>query len=307
MRQESWYYGLLERDLVPDWLIRWGIRHLLSERLGLESRPDLEQEQTHLMEWVRELKESPLALHTAEAKEQHYEVPTRFFQLVLGPRLKYSCGLWPPGTSSLAESEEAMLRLQCQRAGVVDGMKILDLGCGWGSLSLYLAEKFPACKITAVSNSKTQQAYIQESSYRQGFPNIKVLAADVQEFETDEEFDRILSIEMMEHFRNYRALLKKISAWMTPSARLFIHIFTHRHYAYPFKDEGPNDWMARYFFTGGMMPSDNLLVYLQEDLQIDDHWRISGLHYQTTCETWLRNQDLHKKRNSIFVQTSLRF
>ena len=287
---------LVERAWVPDAVTRIGIRSLLKKRLANVDQRDCESNQARLEQIIKQLSTGPIAILPEKANEQHYEVPADLFRLTLGRRRKYSCCWWPDGVNSLDDAEEKSLEETCRRAEIEDGMSVLELGCGWGSLTLWLAEKYPLAKITAVSNSRSQREFILNAAETKGIGrNLTVLTCDMNEFETEQQFDRVVSIEMFEHMRNYRLLLQKISNWLRPEGKLFVHIFCHREFTYEFQDEGDQDWMSRHFFSGGIMPSDDLLTRFQDDLLLAKRWRWSGCHYQKTCESWLANMDANRE------------
>ena len=273
---------LAEKGIIPDYFIRQGIVRNCENRLRNENVSNTEKVSLKKQIWIEQMKESPIALVPEKANEQHYEVPPAFFENVLGKHLKYSSGYWPDGVNSLDESEESMLELSFERAQLADGDSILELGCGWGSLTCYMASKLPNSKITAVSNSKDQKEHILNRCKNQGLDNIEVVTADMNDFETENKYDRVVSIEMFEHMRNYKKLLSKVSSWLNDDGKLFIHIFTHQSVVYPFENQGEADWMAREFFSGGMMPSHDLLLHFQDDLIIDDVWSMLGTHYEKT-------------------------
>lgn len=294
---------VLDRGLLPDPALRWGIRRRCRRRLRSLEVPALEHDRVEA-HFARRLREMPIAIETDAANEQHYEVPAGFYRHVLGPHLKYSCCLWNEGTSTLAEAEEAMLELYVQRAQLRDGQDLLELGCGWGSLSLYVAERFPASRITAVSNSASQREWILGEAERRGLGNLRVLTRDVSELELDESFDRVLSIEMFEHVKNYEALLRKVEGLLRPDGLLFVHMFTHRNRSYHFEVESDADWMARHFFTGGTMASQDLLPRCATGLDLHQRWTVDGRHYERTSNAWLAKLDAEREAVlEIFART----
>jgi len=295
---------LAEKGLVPDFMIRAGILRNCKVRLQNESSFSKQELQERKQKWVDQMKESPIALVPEKANEQHYEVPPSFFEEVLGSNLKYSSGYWPNKNTTLDQSEVSMLELSCERAELINGQNILELGCGWGSLTCFMASHYPNSHITAVSNSKDQKEHILKRCEDKDLNNVEVITADMNEFNSDHSFDRVISIEMFEHMRNYKNLLSRISTFLDVDGKLFIHIFAHDSLVYPFENKGEADWMAREFFSGGMMPSHDIFEYFQDDLKIEKSWRMSGTHYEKTSLVWLRKMDNNKSKiMEIFEDT----
>jgi cyclopropane-fatty-acyl-phospholipid synthase len=286
--------GLAERGLLPDALIRFGIRRLCDRRLQEEQEGGLEAVQERLADRLAQLARSAVAIHAEAANAQHYELPADFFALCLGPRMKYSCCHYPRGDETLAQAETAMLDLYGERAGLADGQEILELGCGWGSLTLWMAERYPAARITAVSNSSGQRRYIERQCRERGLANVRVLTCDVSSLTLPSaQFDRCVSVEMFEHLRNYATVMSRIAGWLRPGGKLFVHVFAHRNLLYPFETEGADNWMGRHFFTGGQMPAADTLLHFQHGVRIERRWLLDGRHYQRTANHWLERQDAH--------------
>lgn len=279
---------LAERGLLPDSMLRFGMRRLMRSRLQAHYADGIEAQTQAYRELLQELRQSPVAIETDAANEQHYMVPTDFFKLVLGKQLKYSCALWPDGVTDLDQAELAMLKLYGERAGLADGQNILELGCGWGSLTLWMAASYPAASITAVSNSASQREHIEAEARARGLDNVQIITADVNHFTPPQQnYDRIISIEMFEHMRNYQTLLQRVASWLHNDGLLFVHIFCHHRLMYPFETEGEHNWMGKYFFTGGLMPALDTLLHFQQDLLLQDFWAVDGRHYEKTSNAWL--------------------
>ncbi len=286
-----------ERGRLPDSLLRRGIRHLLRQRLQELHSGDAQATAALTQDFVQRLRSADLAPLPEKANEQHYEVPSEFFARVLGPHRKYSSCEWGPQTRTLEEAEAAALATTCQRAQLQDGQQVLELGCGWGSLSLWMAQKYPGSQITALSNSHSQRQFIMAEAARRGLGNLRVLTHDINVFDTAQRFDRVVSVEMFEHLRNWPQAFANVARWLAPGGRFFMHVFTHREAPYPFEARDASDWMSRYFFSGGMMPSDDLALHCQDDLRVLSRWRWDGTHYQRTAGAWLANMD--RQRDTI--------
>jgi cyclopropane-fatty-acyl-phospholipid synthase len=287
--------GLAERGLVPDALVRAGIRRLCAARLAMLQQGGAQARQERATGLLQQWWQGPIAIHADAANAQHYEVPAAFFRHCLGPRMKYSACYYHHGAETLAQAELAMLELYGARAGLQDDQDILELGCGWGSLTLWMAERYPRARITAVSNSHSQRAFIEARCLERGIANVRVLTSDIGDLALGAQgFDRCVSVEMFEHVRNHALLMRRIASWLRPGGRLFVHIFAHRQEAYPFETGGAGNWMGRHFFTGGLMPAADTLLHAQRELHLEQRWLVDGTHYQRTANHWLANQDQHR-------------
>ncbi len=300
----SWVIDLAERRVLPDPLVRVGMRRLLGQRLRQERRKDNRRNDPSTQAFADEMRSEPVAVATTDANKQHYELPSEFFAAVLGPYLKYSSCFWSDDARNLADAEERMLELTCKRAGVEDGMDVLDLGCGWGSFSMWVVRHYPRCRVLAVSNSRTQAEFIRARCPSEALDRLEVVTADMNDFGTDRNFDRVVSVEMFEHMRNWARLFERVAGWLRPDGAFFQHVFCHQRYAYLYSDESAGDWMARHFFTGGIMPSQDLPLRCDDHLQVVDQWRVGGLHYSLTLEAWLAEMDRNRERLlPVFAQT----
>ncbi len=283
---------LTERGLFADLVLRLGIRYLVKDRLQELQEDDPNAAAAKEIAFIDQMRGAPIALVPDMANQQHYEVPAEFFRQVLGPHLKYSSAYWPEGVTTLADAEAAGLRETCAHADLANGQTILELGCGWGSLSLWMAKHYPDSRITAVSNSHSQRLFIEATAKERGLRNLQVLTCDMNAFDSEHDrYDRVVSVEMFEHMRNWPALFERVHGWLRPQGLFFMHIFVHRARSYLFEDRGPSDWMSRYFFSGGMMPSDSLPLAFQEHLSLINHWHWDGTHYEKTANAWLARMD----------------
>ena len=283
--------NLAEKGLLPDFIVRYGIRTLLTKRLKSLVHTDQHINKKNKDLFVKAMNEAPIALVPELANEQHYEIPSDFYRLCLGRNKKYSSCFWDKTTHNLDQAEDLALQITCEHAELADGMNILELGCGWGSLSLWMAEKFPNATITSVSNSSSQKDYIMHEANSRNIKNLQVITCDMNDFQTQEIFDRVVSVEMIEHMRNHRKLFNLIASWLKPGGLFFMHIFVHKSQPYLFEVQDDDDWMSQYFFSGGMMPSEDLPLMVQDNLMIKDQWQWSGQNYEKTANAWLENID----------------
>ena len=281
--------SLAESGFIPDVLIKIAARYISNKRLNEQSVDDNKDK------IITVLSRGAVAEKTYDANEQHYEVPPEFFKYVLGTNLKYSCSLFND-VDSLDDAEESMLKLYMDRADIKDGHEVLDLGCGWGSFSLYVAERYPNINITSVSNSSDQIAYIKNEAHKKDLLNIKAFRMDVNNLELNKQFDRIVSIEMFEHLRNYKLILNSLNHALKSDGKLFIHIFCHKKLTYLYEVKNNLDWMTKYFFQGGIMPSKDIFQYFEGELEMINQWDINGNHYSKTCKAWLNNHYKNKKK-----------
>jgi cyclopropane-fatty-acyl-phospholipid synthase len=294
MQHNNFVMDLTEQGYVPDSVIRLGIRRLIKQRLSEINADDAEMMARFQYEFVQSMRISVIAPLPEKANEQHYEVPADFFQHALGKHLKYSSCYWDENTSDLDAAEYEALKQTCVHAQLENGMDILELGCGWGSLTLWMAEHYPASRITAVSNSNSQREFILDRAKQRNLENVEVITCDMNSFMTDRAFDRVVSIEMFEHMRNYPKLFQQIHDWLRPGGKFFMHIFVHRSVPYVFEVKDSTDWMSQHFFSGGIMPSDDLPLFFQEHLTLLQRWRWDGRHYEKTANAWLQNMDQSK-------------
>ncbi len=280
--------GTAERIPLPDAIVRAAIQQLCARTAArlADAGDDAG--------FASRMAERAIAEHAETANAQHYEVPAAFFAEVLGPNRKYSSCYYREPTSTLQEAEEAALRQTVEHAELVDGQAILELGCGWGSLSLWMARQFPGSDIVAVSNSHSQRQYIEQAAAERGLRNLRIVTADMNLFEPSRQFDRIVSVEMFEHMMNWRALMTRLRNWLAPNGRFFMHVFSHRSGAYLFDPTHREDWIAQHFFTGGVMPSHHLIRQYSDLFAVEKEWRWSGIHYQRTATDWLANFDARR-------------
>lgn len=294
----------VERGLVPDHAVRYGIRRLLRQRLAELHSGDPAAGAALTQAFLEEIRQAPLALVPEKANEQHYELPAAFFAAVLGPHRKYSSCWWPEGVASLEQAEAAALAATCERARLADGQRVLELGCGWGSLSLWMAERYPGSRITAVSNSHGQRRFIEERARERGLANLEVVTCDFNHLELAQRFDRVVSVEMFEHLRNWPLAFQRVAGWLAPGGLFFLHVFAHREAPYAFVERDASDWMTRHFFAGGTMPSDDLALACQDDLRLLHRWRWDGTHYQRTAAAWLANMDARREELLPLFETT---